>query len=74
MATDLKSNTEGLLLTRFWGGENRGACVQVTSTNRNVASNELFQYVTLSREEARTLANDLLAFANKREVDKMVDA
>lgn len=69
MATDLRSNTEGLQLTRFWGGENRGVCVQVTSTYRNLASNEFFQYVTLSREEARTLANDLLAFANKREID-----
>ena len=32
MSTDLKSrnhNTVGL--TRFWGGENRGACVQVTT-------------------------------------------
>jgi len=62
MATDLRSKTQGLTLTRYWGGETRGTCVQVTSTSRN-------QYVTLSREEARTLANDLLAFANKREID-----
>jgi len=72
MATDLKSNTPGLDLTRFWGGEERGCCVQVTSVYRNLASNEFFQYVTLSREEARTLANDLLAFANKREVDTTI--
>ena len=62
MATDLRSKTQGVQLTRFWGGEDRGACVQVTPTS-------LEQFVTLSREEARTLANDLLAFANKREID-----
>jgi hypothetical protein len=35
MSTDLKSrnrNTVGL--TRFWGGDSRGACVQIT-TSRN---------------------------------------
>ena len=32
MSTDLKSRNRGTVgLTRFWGGENRGACVQVTT-------------------------------------------
>ena len=35
MSTELKSNTDGVALTRFWGGDKRRCCVQVTR-RRNV--------------------------------------
>ena len=31
MATDLKSHAQDVDLTRFWGGDTRGVCVQVTT-------------------------------------------
>ena len=49
MATDLKSHASNVSMTRFWGGKNKGSCVQVTqprkdtnldlNLNRNLNSN-----------------------------------
>ena len=70
MSTELKSRNRGKVsLTRFWGGDPRGACVQVT-TARDwqkegdvSASDKFFNHVTLSKSEAVALAQDLLDFA-----------
>ena len=70
MSTDLKSrNRSKVGLTRFWGGESRGACVQIT-TSRNwekecdpSAAYNLFISVSMSKSEAVALAQDLLDFA-----------
>lgn len=35
MSTELESNTDGVALTRFWGGDKRGSCILVTR-ERNV--------------------------------------
>ena len=61
MATDLKSNAQDVSLTRFWGGQDRGTCVQITT--------DWQEHVSLTREQARAVAEDLLAFANKNEVE-----
>ena len=83
MSTDLKSrnhNTVGL--TRFWGGENRGACVQVTTARDwrkegdHTAADKFFNHVTLSKSEAVALAQDLLDFAGDtadEEFDSLAD-
>jgi len=69
MATDLKSNTQDVMLTRFWGGEDRGTCVQVTTTyTANPA--DFFKHISVTREEARTLAEDLMAFATHNEEEE----
>ena len=62
MSTELKSRTEDVMLTRFWGGEGRGTCVQVTTTY-TANPEDFFKHISLSRDEARTLAADLAAFA-----------
>mgnify|MGYP006235000599 FL=1 len=70
MSTDLKSrNHRTVGLTRFWGGESRGACVQIT-TSRDwrkegelSAPDKFFNHVTMSKSEAVALAQDLLDFA-----------
>ena len=70
MSTDLKSRNRGTVgLTRFWGGENRGACVQIT-TSRDWrkegdlnGTDKFFNSVTMSKSEAVALAQDLLDFA-----------
>jgi hypothetical protein len=70
MATDLKSTAQGVSLTRFFGGEDRGVCVQVT-TNRRTDPTEMsfFDSVQLTREQAAQLAKDLTAFAEGKEVE-----
>ena len=62
MATELKSNTADVSLTRFYGGQDRGTCVQVTTTY-TADPNDFFKHISLTRAEARTLAADLAAFA-----------
>ena len=65
MAIELKTTTDAFTMTRFYGGEQRGVCVQVTqpNPNPNYDSGPMFNYVQLTRDEARQLAKDLLDFA-----------
>ena len=67
MATDLKSKTEDVTLTRFWGGKDRGTCVQVTAMQHAGNHVGIYKYVALTREQARTVAQDLMAFAEGKE-------
>jgi hypothetical protein len=62
MATELKSGTADVSLTRFYGGSSRGTCVQVTTTY-TANPEDFFKHISLTRDEARTLAADLAAFA-----------
>jgi len=63
MATDLKSHADRVALTRFFGGSDRGVCVQVTVDNGAAQ----FEHVALTRSQAAALAADLLDFAQARE-------
>lgn len=62
MATDLKTQAQGVKLTRFFGGLERGVCVQVDS-------DKFRGHIQLTREQARRLAKDLEAFADGKEVE-----
>ena len=62
MATDLKTQAQGVKMTRFFGGLERGVCVQVDS-------DKFRGHVQLTREQARRLATDLMDFAQGREVE-----
>ena len=66
MATELKSTTEDVSLTRFWGGKGRGTCVQVTTTY-TADPKDFFKHISLTREEAVTVAADLMKFAQCKE-------
>ena len=63
MATDLKTSTSNVQLTRFFGGEDRGVCVQVSSTKWN-------EQVQLTRAQAFALAQDLMQFAKGKEKEQ----
>jgi hypothetical protein len=74
MATDLKSHAQDVSLTRFWGGEKRGVCVQVTAKRASSQPTGLlpdtgFETVQLTKAQAAALAADLLDFAQNREVE-----
>lgn len=75
MSTDLRSTTHDVSLTRFWGGQMRGSCVQVTQPRSKslgpvTTADKFFTSVQLTRGQARRLAADLLAFAEQREVEE----
>ena len=65
MSTELKSNTEGFALTRFFGGTERGVCIQVTDTNAGVV-NANGSHIQLTKEQASGLIDDLLDFVNNK--------
>ena len=79
MSTDLR-NVPGLKAqneltqTRFWGGADRLACVQVTQRKPRGPSTEVgdqfFNSLQLTRAQARALAVELLLFAEGREVEE----
>ena len=66
-----------LTQTRFWGGENRMTCLQVTQTKPKhertpgAGVADFFSYLTLDKHQARMLAVELMLFAEGREVEEM---
>ena len=57
--------------TRFWGGKTRKSCVQVTQSKPEYdtdAGGDLFNYLQLTREQAKALATELMLFAEGVEV------
>ena len=74
MATDLKSHASNVSMTRFWGGKNKGSCVQVTQPRKDTnldlnVSDKFFTSLQLTRAQAAVLAADLMDFAQGREVE-----
>ena len=69
MSTDLKSHAQGVSLTRFAGGSDRGSCVQVTMRKRELpaTADKFFDTLQLTRAQAAALAADLQDFAQGRE-------
>ena len=67
MSTELESNTEDLTLTRFAGSEETMLLLSRSRTREENPSDRFFDTLRLTRNEALTLAEDLLAFANEEE-------
>jgi len=63
MSTELRSFTSGIALTRFFGGKDRGTCIQVT----HAKGDKFGHNIQLTREQAHELAHDLMDFANQVE-------
>ena len=64
--------------TRFWGGEDRLTCIQVTqvkpkSERTTSGSTDFFNHLSLTRHQARMLATELMLFAEEREVEEFED-
>ena len=68
MSTELKSHAQGVSLTRFWGGDKRGSCVQLTQKKQQLpaTADKFFDSVQLTRAQAAAIAADLLDFAQGR--------
>ena len=62
-----------LTQTRFWGGENRMTCIQVTQRKPKYDTDSggaMFNHIQLTKHQARALAVELLLFAEGVEVEK----
>ena len=65
-----------LTQTRFWGGKNRLTCLQVTQvkpkSERTAGAGvaDFFNHLSLTKEQARNLAVELMLFAEGREVEE----
>ena len=64
-----------LTQTRFWGGEYKMQCLQVTqvkpkSERGESASASFFNHLSLTKHQARKLATELMLFAEGREVEE----
>ena len=80
MSTDLRNvpnldSDRELTQTRFWGGEDRLACVQITQKKPRgweepTTASGFFNHIDLTRDQARQLAVELMLFAEGREVDE----
>jgi|TARA_R110000744_G_scaffold1275_5_gene4502 hypothetical protein len=63
MSTQIRNVNQSMAQTRFWGGENRGVCLQVTQKSLGKA-----QFLTLTKKDAALLAAELTLFAQGHEV------
>ena len=80
MSTDLRNvpnldSTTELTQTRFWGGQDRKQCVQITQRKargweKPHTGDGFFNHIDLTREQARELAVELMLFAEGREVEE----
>ena len=81
MSTELRNVpnldcTQELTQTRFWGGQDRKACLQVTQRkargfSKPTTADGFFNSLQLTREQARELAVELMLFAENREVEEV---
>ena len=55
--------------TRFYGGDDRGVCIQVSkAAYHNNPHHPYFDYIQLTRKQAGLLAGELYLFADSLEV------
>ena len=64
-----------LTQTRFWGGKDRMTCLQVTqvkpkSERTTSGSTDFFNHLSLTKEQAKNLAVELMLFAEGQEVEE----
>jgi hypothetical protein len=81
MSTDLRNvpnldHTQELTQTRFWGGQDRKACLQVTQRKargfeKSTTADGFFNSLQLTREQAGALAAELVLFATGREEEEV---
>ena len=64
MATELYTAQDGVYLTRFFGGTERGACIQLTETGASFETGRT-NYVRLTPQQAAIVGRELIEFAEK---------
>ena len=64
MSKEVETTMKSHSLTEFWGGDDRGVCIQVTS----LSSVDDEGFVSLTMEEAAALCGDLSKFIKREAV------
>ena len=70
MATDIElKRIPSVGLVRYWGGDTKRSCIQITQNNSRVEADTILNYqsVQLTRKEAMTLGLALIDFGRKKE-------
>lgn len=73
MSTELQPTrclTGGVDMTRYWGGDANGTCIQMTFQKPEDERGKLdygYWYIGMTREQAREMGQALLDFANQKE-------
>ena len=73
MSTELESTnclTGDVAMTRYWGGDVNGTCLQMTFKKPASERGKLdygYWYVAVTREQAREMGQALIAFADGKE-------
>lgn len=60
MATTIETTAPGVSVTRFWGGTDRGVCIQINAPGRPGSEREFNNFVQLTLAEAQVLSRELL--------------
>jgi hypothetical protein len=74
MSTEIETKMTGHTVVEFWGGDDRGVCLQVTASAplkvRDSIADQLQEegHIHLTMEEAASLCNDLGAFVKREAV------
>lgn len=75
MSTELRNvPTTDISQTRFFGGQDRGVCIQITQRTMDNSGiiDRMFNKIQLTRSEAQLLAQELLMFANEQEIEEVL--
>lgn len=69
MSTELRK-VAGVNQTRFWGGQNRGTCIQLSQRTKRTKNevDQFFDSLQLTRKQAKELAVELLLFSQGQEI------
>jgi hypothetical protein len=70
MSTEIKTTMKDHDIVEFWGGSDKGVCLQVTAKELKIADTATAQiqeagFVKLTMEESAALVNSLLSFIKK---------
>lgn len=64
MGTEVDTKMKSHILKQFWGGDKRGTCLQITSTEAIDGEG----FIQLTMEEAAILCNDLGAYVKREAI------
>jgi len=72
MATDIElKRIPSIGLVRYWGGDTKRSCIQITQNNSRVETDTILNYqsIQLTKKEAMTLGLALIDFGRDKEVE-----
>jgi hypothetical protein len=59
MSTDIELESEGIAMVQFWGGNEKGSCIQLTSA---------YGYVQMGLKEAAEIAHELSKYVKEESI------